>query len=404
MTTTLTTGIGWKTVYVITRDALGRTTQLSDQIYYGAALPIEQMTLEQTANIGFAYAISQWPVSTQEAQAVRLSLGWIMDGLPPALVVLRGSSEVTPNPAAVGGSELRLPGAAQQATVRGLMNALPTDRILTAYYRLKAESNVGTAEVARLTIRIEGRTFGPVVIAANDFDAANAWQEFGITFAFPSVNSVPQVDVELQRTGPAAITLDAVRFYGQPMPLQSPLLWTAGDGPFRSQGVQARFVGAAGMSEPYDVAFSLVDDLSGYGGNAHPLVAWPGSLRFSVPDSASPVQKGIVVVCPLACAENSWQAVSSAPWLTLEAMADGLVLSANPAGMAEGMYDGFLTVVGQVAPSAAGVVPASGAAPAAENYLSTIVLVRLVIGADTGVAEPPPQVVTTQVFVPTVRR
>lgn len=398
-TWTLTPGIGWKTVYVLTRDALGRTTLLSDQIYLGSALPMEQLTLDGSANIGAAFAISQWPVQQADVKGVRLSMGWVLDSAPSSFTVYRGLSQVVSNPGAIGGSELLLMGGAREGYARGTMQGVAADRILTAYYRLKVSDNSGSGEVARLTVRADGRTFGPVVVNANAFKAANAWQEFGVTFAFASVNSVPQVDVELLRTGNADVTLDAVRFYGQPLPLQSPLLWTAGYGPYRSQGVQARLETSDGVSEPFDVAFVPVEDMSRYGNNPNPLAAYPGSVLFSVASAAAAPQQAVVLVCPLSCQDGSWQASSSAPWLTLQPLTDGMMVVANPAGLAEGIYDGYITVVTQ---ASAAEAAASGVEPAAGNIGATMVLVRLVVGhgVATGLMPTPPPVLVRTTFLP----
>ncbi|MGL4650835.1 MAG: CAP domain-containing protein, partial [Caldilineaceae bacterium] len=342
---TLAPGIGWKTVFVLTRDRVGRTTLLSDQIYLGASLPMEQLTLDGSANIGTAFAISKWPTPPGNAKGVRLSMGWVLDSAPPSFAVYRGLSQVVNNTQAIGGSELLLPGGAREAYARGTMQGIAPDRILTAYYRLKVSDNRGADEVAQLTVRADGRTFGPVVLLANQFKAANTWQEFGVTFAFSSVISLPMADVELLRTGDADVALDAVRFYGQPLPMQSPLLWTAGAGPYRSQGLQARLDTTEGVGEPFDVSFTPVEDVSRYGSSRSTLAAYPGSVQFNVADAGVGLQEAIIVVCPLSCPDRSWQASSSAQWLSLQPLTDGLVVSANPAGMAEGVYDGFVTVV-----------------------------------------------------------
>jgi hypothetical protein len=329
-------------------------------------------------------------------------MGWVLDSAPPGFAVYRGLSQVVSNPSAIGGSELLLMGGTREASARGAMQALAPDRILTAYYRLKVNDNRGANEVARLTVRADGRTFGPVVLYANQFKAANAWQEFGVTFAFASVNSLPTADVELQRTGDVDVTLDAVRFYGQPLPLQSPLLWTAGSGPYRSQGVQARLETSAGVEEPFDVAFAPVEDVSRYGSNRSTLAAYPGSVQFAVPSAATGSQEAVIVVCPLSCADRSWLASSSAGWLSLQPMTDGLVVSANPAGMADGVYDAFVTVVAH-STVAAGFEPLSDDSGHMQTIGSTMVLVRLVVGSGGTGPNPtptPPTIVVKNTFLP----
>ena len=48
---TLAAGEGWRTVYVKTRDAQGRTSLVSDAIYLGATLPRETLSLEQASSV-----------------------------------------------------------------------------------------------------------------------------------------------------------------------------------------------------------------------------------------------------------------------------------------------------------------------------------------------------------------
>lgn len=396
---TLTSEPGWKTVYVLTRDAVGHTTLLTDVIYHGPTLPIEQLSLDQAANIGSAVAIHEWPFDASAVQNVRLSMGWVMDGSLASFVLYRGEAQEVSAAADVGGGALLLPGSSRDAMLRGAMTNVPANRILTAYFRLKVDDNTSADEAVRLTVRADGRVFGPLVIAANQFKAAGAWQDFGVTFAFSSVNSLPSADVELLRTGRADVSFDAVRFFGQPVPLGSPVLWSAGNGPFRSQGVQARFETAAGLSDPFDVAFVPVDDVAGLSGGATPLEAFPGSLLFSAADSSAAAQQAIVVVCPLSCPDGSWTAVSSAPWLSYEPLTDGLWVTANPAGLAAGAYEGYITVTKQAAAAAAG-----NALPASEAGISTMVAVKLVVGElPVGVTPaPPPLVVLSSTFLPLV--
>ncbi len=403
---TLTAEPGWKTVYVLTRDRVGHTTLLTDVIYFGPSLPIEQLTLDHAANIGSAFAIREWPFDTGAVNSVRLSMGWVMDGVLSTFTLYRGAGQEVANPAAVGGTELLLPGGSRDAYLRGSMTNVPANRILTAYYRLKVADNSSADAAIQLTVRADGRIFGPLLIAPNQFKAAGVWQDFGVTFAFSSVNSLPTVDVELQRIGRTDVTFDGVRFFGQPMALESPLLWSAGNGPFRSQGVQARFESDAGLSEPFDVAFTPIDDVSSLNDGAAPLEAFPASVLFAAADSSGAAQQAVVVVCPLSCPDESWTAVSSASWLTYERLTDGLWLVANPAGLAAGAYDGFITVSKQAAANAAAAGAAAGAVVAQEGAVSTMVAVRLVVGAPPAGVQPapPPAVELSSIFMPLVHR
>jgi uncharacterized protein YkwD len=403
---TLSPGTGWKSVWVVTRDAVGRTTLLTDRIYLGTSLPLEELSLEQASNIGSVFAINAWPVTGQGASGVRLSMGWVLDGAPPALTVYRGLSQLIPSADAIGGSELRLIGGSREGYARGVMSGIPAGRILTAYFRLKVNDSRGSGEVARIQVKADGRLFGPVMIHADDFAAPHTWQEFGVTFGFASVNSLPQVDVEILRTGEPDVTVDAVRFFGQPLPVQSPLLWSAGSDSYRSVGVQARLDAGGAVGEVFDVSFFPVEDVSRYSATPNPLAAWPGSLIFDAESSDAAPQSTVVIVCPLGCADGAWQASSNVPWLQIEPMIEGFVATVSPGGLPKGVYDGLVTVTA-VRPSAepgAALAAAEQGGAAPTNIVPVMVPVRLLVDGAEAPELPPPAVVVRTTYLPLAHR
>lgn len=348
---TLEGGTGWRTVHVLTRDGLGRTRLLTDTIFLGDSVPKEQISLDQATNIGSAFAISALPAAA--SGAIRLSLGWQLDN--PAFPVYRGPNLVIGDPAAVGGSALLLVGDEQESIARAESYELPVDRMLTAYLRLKVSDNQGDAPVARITIKADGQSFGPLLLRGRDFASADRYQEFPLNFAFPQNPGSALAEVEIARVGSADVTLDVVRFFGQPMPTSGPIVWSAGGGAVRSRGVWARAESASGESALFDVSFAPVDNARKVAGQSPRLAATPSRIVFKA-DSAGLVSppNAAVVVCSMGCDAIDWRASSGTPWLSLQPSAEGLILTANAAGLKRGVYYGTIFIVPEAQTGAAG--------------------------------------------------
>jgi uncharacterized protein YkwD len=387
---TLPPGTGWKSVYVLTRDALGCTTLLSDSIYLGSSVPADEITLAQASNIGSALSISGFPQNP--GPAVRMSMGWVLDNTSPAVAVLGGASELVANPNAVGGSEVRLFGGWRETQVRGTMYGLPPNRIHTAYFRLKVADNSSAQEVARIAIRNGTRTFGPVVIQANHFAAANVYQEFAITFAFDTANALPDAEVELRRTGEVDLTFDTVRFYGQPVRFSPTVLWSAGDAHYRSNGVQARFDNGTTVSEPFDVGFSTVDNPGSLVDPSELTRAWPENLVITVHNGVVSPQSAVLVVCQAACPDGAYRAAASVPWIQLEQLNEGMLLSIDAASLGSGIHDAFVSVSWNLAGIAAAGVEIELPEEGKDTDFNTLFIpVRVAVSSgEPGVAPPPP--------------
>jgi hypothetical protein len=250
----LEAGEGWRTVYVKTRDAQGRTTLVSDTIYLGATLPRESLSLDHAATVKRAldfYNLDQsgWP-------AVQLSVNWQGDDSDALFESITGNGEEISETAAVGGTVLKMstgrPGHARYWTTEFYKNVG-----FSAYVRLKISDNQNPEEVLRFTIDGGGVTYGPLVLKGTDFAQANSYQEFSLPFTFHENNAQPYLTFNLHSSGKNTIFVDTITVYTAAMPSQNHLSWPVLGGYHRSRGIWGRFVDNAGQ---FSTAMELIPD------------------------------------------------------------------------------------------------------------------------------------------------
>jgi uncharacterized protein YkwD len=384
----LEAGEGWRTVYVLLRGADNQTQMLSDIIYLGDSIDCSEVSLAQATKIGTAFTASGLPPAA--SPSVRLSLDWSYDSSDPTFLVYRGPQLVDEDSTAIGGSALRLVSGERPGLARGILNTLPVNKLLTAYFRVKVSNNQGTAEVARLTVRADGQEFGPLVLKAEDFATADTYQEFSIDFAFPAPNATTQAEVQVERTGASDIVIDAVRFYGQPLSTRNPIVWSTGSTTFRGQGVLARTQSASGVGAPFYIAGAPVDAAAEMPGHVPALQTLPTQLTFkSQMGNVMPVNAA-VAVCADWCANVTWQTSGHAPWLSVTQSYEGIIVHPNPAGLTQGVYDTTITI----SPStSSGTDTAAGASP-------LTVSVRLLVDGAEAPKPLDPGEITTNIYLP----
>ena len=248
----LPAGTGWRTVYVLTRDASGAISLASDSIWLGDAMPMNEISLDQASSIGVGYQMEALPAAAGEK--VRFSLGWEFDDSDNKYVIYRGSAEAVADEDAVAGAALRLRGGERETMIRTTFEGLPSERILTMFVRLKTESidNPSGAALLTLTVDAGGQIFGPVAVRASDFKAAGEWQEFAVNFIVPvdaaPVDGIPMnADLTLAHAGVQTVLLDTVRVYSQPVRANQQIVWPMDQSGLRNRAVQARFEGPDGL-------------------------------------------------------------------------------------------------------------------------------------------------------------
>jgi uncharacterized protein YkwD len=342
----LTEGEGWKTVYVKTRDLLGRTVTAQDSIYFGASLPRDELDFAGASRFGTGFRLEQidagaWP-------QVQFSLDWVGDDSDPNF--LSGGARFE-DAAAIGGTAVRLSDG-DNATLwsSGYLAALPA----TAYFRIKVSHNRTTQDVVQLRVVGAGGEAGVRVLRGVDFAAADSYQEFAVPYSLDS--EAASITFRIDRLGDAEVIFDAVTLYTAPRPVTVPLQWQSPDGYLRNCGVQARFVDAAGAFSPAVEVHRASGRLAAPGNpiGLPQLTVTPRDVWFqAAPDTTVPPPAQLRVQC-LNCDDGPWQATTAIGWLQLSASTDGIEIALLPDELTPGIYQGEVVIS---APTETGLAP-----------------------------------------------
>lgn len=376
-------GTGWRTVHVQTRDTLSRTTQLSDAIYLGDALPAGELTLAGAATVTDTLLITGL-LSSDQNQPVALSLGWIVDSADPAFVTV-GAATTVVGGGMIGSSAIRLAGGAGNSRMVAGSIALPADRSLTAAFRLRLGQVQTASEVATLTVKVAGQTFGPVKLTTADFASSAGYQEFDLPFLFPINTPAPYVTVEIKSSGAAELFVDAVRFFSQPLPPTLPLRWPAPNGYHRSRGVWARVAGAASSTQRvFAPVIAPAPDPNWPVTSALTMSVYPPTLAFTVEvGSTSPLQSVLAIDCGnVSCGPVTTTAPAGILWLGATPAIAGAIVKVNPSGLSAGVHTATLLL---------SVQPASGQSSVQPQPISFPVTLVVKGPPSTGTPEQTPQ-------------
>lgn len=411
---TLPAGNGWRSVYVLTREASGKTSLASDVIWLGTGLQNSALSLDQASSIGIGYAMDALPPS--DAESVRFSLGWELDNDDGSILVYRGAAEQVIDENAVGGTALRMRAGERETLARAILPDIPRGRILTAFFRLKTDAAPGADSVILLRVQAGANVFGPIAVRANQFKAMGAWQEFGVNFVLEELadagtgtgigaddeNTQVNGPIELQwaHDGAHTVFIDSVRVYSQGLPNNGRVVWQMEPGSARNMGVQARFDGSTGLGDPFDIAYSAVDALAPLDQGKPALEAKPGRLVFTSAQGTVTSPNQLVVVCDIACGLVGWSAVTESPWLRYIKGREGLLIDVDPSGLTKGAYQGMilLSPVIDQAVSAGFERPPTPQLPGEEaSLLQTWIDVQLLVDGADGL---PPREVTSINWLP----
>jgi len=401
-------GVGWRTVYVLTRDSNGDTTIASDSIWLGDGLPLGEVSLDQATSIGVGYAMNSLPDT--EGKRVRFSLGWEYDDADDAFSVVRGTSETVRDPSAVGGTALRLRSDGRESLLHSRFDNLPANRLLTLYVRARVDAVQNAATLLTLTVKAGGFAFGPLNIHATDFASANQWQEFALDLILPAEANPAHVDLEIAHTGAQQVWLDTLRVYSQSAETAPQIIWPVGVTDLRGQAVQARFEGPDGLEEPFDIAYSEVDSFAPELGNHVAIDASPPFLTFRSMGGTVANQAQVVLACKSWCASVKWEAQVHAPWLQVIEAQEGLLVYFDPSRLTRGAYQGtiFLNPVtgqsGSAEESASDDSETGNSAWAQSNTPGKLQQTWVMVYVTVDGAEPlPPRDVLQAVWLPIAR-
>ena len=328
---------GWRTVYVRTRDALGKTAVVSDSIYYGAATlpdPLDLSMLTATNGPG----ITLRNVDSGGLPKAQFSEGWLLDDTFDTFKLLWGSGEQAPDREARGGTAFRLgpPGDLAETSAWLWTTEFYRNIPLVAYVRLKVAANTATDEVARV-----GVTGGaPLRLKGTDFSAPNRYQEFPIPFTF--AGDAEFLIVQFWRNGSTDVFVDGVTFFSAPETAQTVMTWRDPAENYRGQGVWVRFTNGGSHFSPVQEATSGAPSLS----------VTPGFLIFESRQAGAPIA-GRALRVTRACPGLSWQVTPSANWLRAATQWETVQVDVDAARLGAGLHFATLTVT----PSDANVEP-----------------------------------------------
>ncbi len=325
----LEAGSGWRTVYVKTRDALGRATTVSDTIYLGTSVPLHELDLHlasTNAEVVTLYNLdTSWPY-------IRLSQNWFADDTFGTFGLNWGNGERVNDATAWGGTAFRLYPGNGESNVWVWTTEFFKDIPLTAYVRLKVNDNTSTAEVARFSIVGGGTTYGPLNLKGTDFAAANVYQEFPLDFTFHDTEDVFLI-FNFWRSGAADVYVDGVTIYTRPIPTTSPLTWTTPDGNERGGAIWVRYQDAQGNFSPRSEAALI----------ASRLQVLPAVLSFMASVGTNPPPQNLTVNS-IGCSDFTWSVSATAPWLATTIAGNRVAVTVDTTGLAVGTYSTLITV------------------------------------------------------------
>jgi len=341
-------GQGWRTVYVKTRDRLGRTVVVSDTIYLGATVPLAELGTAQMSST--QEQVTLYHLDGGGLPQVQLSAGWLADDSLNTFGLLGGSGETVNDADAWGGTAFRLRPGDGESCAWVWTTDFVHDVPLVAYFRLKVSDNSSAGEVARISVKGGGTEYGPLSLKGSDFSSANVYQEFPLAFTFHSNLDDPFLILSFCRSDEAEreveLYVDAVSIYTAPQPVRATLTWQLPGANYRGQGIWVRYTDGSARFSPRAE------------GNTVPstLVVTPSSVAFVAELGQARTVSYPITVSRSGCLSFGWQARSTTSWLRLETAGDTLWLAAEPAGLRAGTYQGGVTIEAE---GLAGVAPIS---------------------------------------------
>jgi uncharacterized protein YkwD len=144
---TLASGEGWRDVYVKTRDKFNRSLTVSDSIYLGANLPLNELGPAQISTT--QSQVTLYSLNGGALPQAQFSLGWMADDTSDTFGKLWGNGERLNDGTALGGTAFRLYPGNGESSAWVWDTAFVKDAPMVAYFRLKVNDNTSNSEVAR---------------------------------------------------------------------------------------------------------------------------------------------------------------------------------------------------------------------------------------------------------------
>ena len=322
-------GTGWRSAYVKTRDAVGRTTVVSDTIYLGQSVPLDELGQHLASSI--TNQVTAYRLDSGGLPYVQASQNWFADDTHDTFGLWWGNGERVNDSAALGGTAFRLRPGDGESFAWVWTTEFFKDIPFVAYFRLKVNDNSSSDEVARISVKGDDTGDNPLSLKGTDFASANVYQEFPISFIFHD-------DVSLffnfWRSGPADVYVDGVYIFTDPQPLQSPFTWTVPGGNYRGGGVWLRYTNAAGTFSPVEEADLTPEHLS----------VSPDWLLFLAEYGGPQPLPRTLTVRREGCDPFAWSVADNAAWLQVQPGGETVQVSVDTAGLITGTYYAAITV------------------------------------------------------------
>lgn len=338
-------GEGWRTVYVKTRDRLGRTTIVHDSIYLGSAIPDAELALRYATQVETGFTLD--PLDAAGYSHIQFSLNWLADDSDANFEPLSGGGERINDAAAVGGNTFRL--GRSGASARNWAASPLGKSAGVAYFRLKLAA-AGTGETAVLSVGDGSRQVAARTVRAAEWTAPGQYQEFAVPFT-PSGAANGLLVLTVTQRGTTAVDWDAATIYTPPQPAVSPLLFAAPGGYYRSSGVQARLLtpGADGAIVDFSAALEVHPHRGVLAASPQPsgpaVQASPAALAFSTPTADGGALNAVVMLACPGCGDGfTWVVESNVPWLSAVVVNGVLQVQVDPSALGAGVYTGTITL------------------------------------------------------------
>jgi uncharacterized protein YkwD len=322
-------GTGWRSVYVKTRDTLGRTMTVSDTIYLGADLPLAELGYSQMSTT--TNQVTLYNLNGGGLPQVQFSLDWRVDNTFGTFGKNWGNGETVTDAAAWGGSAYRMFDGDGETMAWVWTTEFIRNTPFVAYVRLKVSSNTSTGEVARISVDGDSVPH-QISLKGTDFMAPNQYQEFAIPFSF--VSGQDFLIFKFWRSGAADVVFDALTIFTLPQAITSPYTWTVPGGNYRGQGVWLRYTNGSTQFS------AIVDAVTSPGG----LGLSGGSPSFLAEQGGSPPGAQYLRVLQLGCQPLTWGVTDDRAWISTAVQGDLVAVSVNQAGLAVGSYSGTVTI------------------------------------------------------------
>jgi len=335
-TWTLESGTGWRAVYVKARDAVGRATVVSDTIYLGQSVPLDELGLHLASSA--TDHLTLYGLDGGGLPYVQFSQNWFADDTFDTFHLWWGNGERVNDPAALGGTAFHLSPGDGESFAWVWTTEFFKDMPLVAYFRLKVSDNTSSNEVARISVKGGGTEYGPLSLKGTDFETTSAYQEFFIPFTFRTNPDDAFLFFNFWRSGQADVYVDGVYIFTDPQPVESPFTWTVPDSNYRGGSIWLRYTDAAGTFSPVEEA-----DL-----NPERLSVSPASLLFLAEYGAPPPAPRTLTVQREGCNSFTWSVTDDAAWLQVQPLEGTVQVSVDTTALITNTYHATVVVEAEV--------------------------------------------------------